>query len=60
VAGRLFEQFFTTKPQGTWLGLSISRQIIEEHGGELAWANRAGGGAVFTIHLPLARRATHV
>jgi signal transduction histidine kinase len=53
VGDRLFEQFFTTKPQGTGLGLSISRQIIEEHGGELAWANRPGGGAVFTIRLPV-------
>ena len=53
VGGRLFEQFFTTKPQGTGLGLSISRQIIEEHGGELRWANRPGGGAVFTVRLPV-------
>jgi signal transduction histidine kinase len=53
VAHRVFEQFFTTKPQGTGLGLSISRQIIEEHGGELTWANRPGGGAVFTIRLPV-------
>ena len=60
VGGRLFEQFFTTKPQGTGLGLSISRQIIEEHGGELVWANRPAGGAVFTIRLPAARRASHV
>jgi signal transduction histidine kinase len=53
VAERLFEQFFTTKPQGTGLGLAISRQIIEEHGGELRWANQPGGGAVFTIRLPV-------
>jgi len=51
VADRLFEQFFTTKPQGTGLGLSIARQIVVEHGGELRWANRPGGGAVFTIRL---------
>jgi signal transduction histidine kinase len=59
VAGRLFEPFFTTKPQGTGLGLSITRQIIDEHGGELAWRNRPGGGATFTIRLPL-KRPTHV
>jgi signal transduction histidine kinase len=53
IGDRLFEQFFTTKPQGTGLGLSIARQIVAEHGGELRWANRPGGGAVFTIRLPL-------
>jgi signal transduction histidine kinase len=60
VGERLFEQFFTTKPQGTGLGLSISRQIIEEHGGDLAWANRPGGGAEFTIRLPSTRSAQRV
>ncbi|MBI1964587.1 MAG: hypothetical protein HYS37_14560 [Candidatus Rokubacteria bacterium] len=57
VAGRLFEPFFTTKPQGTGLGLGIARQIIDEHGGEIRWANRPGGGAVFTIRLPIKRAA---
>ena len=55
VAPRLFEQFFTTKPQGTGLGLPIARQIAEEHGGEIRWANRPGRGAVFTIRLPIKR-----
>jgi len=57
VARRLFEPFFTTKPQGTGLGLSIARQIAEEHGGEVRWTNGAGGGACFTIRLPLRRPA---
>ena len=60
VAQRLFEPFFTTKPQGTGLGLSITRQIIEEHGGDLAWQNREGSGATFTIRLPIKRPVSHV
>jgi signal transduction histidine kinase len=59
VARRLFEPFFTTKPQGTGLGLSITTQIVEEHGGKLRWESPPGGGARFTIRLPL-QRPTHV
>ena len=55
VGDRLFEPFFTTKPQGTGLGLSIARQIVDEHGGELAWSPRPGGGTIFTLRLPVKR-----
>jgi signal transduction histidine kinase len=55
VSKRLFEQFFTTKPQGTGLGLYISRQIIEEHGGTLRWESAPGAGTTFTATLPIKR-----
>ena len=50
--GRIFEAFYTTKPHGTGMGLSISRRIIESHGGRL-WAHPNNGpGATFCFTLP--------
>ena len=57
VMSRAFEPFFTTKPagEGTGLGLWVSYDIAEQHGGRLNASNRPGGGAVFTLELPLRR-----
>jgi len=51
---RLFEPFYTTKPRGTGLGLAICQRIIAAHRGAIRLENRAHGGAVSTINLPLA------
>ncbi len=52
---RIFEPFFSTKPvgKGTGLGLSVSLQLVESHGGALAFSSREGEGTVFRLRLPL-------
>lgn len=50
---RLFEPYATTKSQGTGLGLAIALQIAVEHGGDLTYDDAPGGGAQFTLTLPV-------
>jgi signal transduction histidine kinase len=50
---QIFEPFVSTKETGIGLGLSICQRLVEAHGGTIAAVNRSGGGAVFTVYLPL-------
>lgn len=52
---RIFEPFFTTKDRGSGLGLTIAKQIIEEHGGTIACSSGLGRGTTFTISVPISR-----
>jgi two-component system C4-dicarboxylate transport sensor histidine kinase DctB len=57
---KIFDWFFTTKPpgEGTGLGLAVSREILQAHGGNLRLDDTPDGGATFTLDLPRERPAT--
>jgi signal transduction histidine kinase len=57
ILDRAFDPYVTSKPRGTGLGLAIVKKIVEEHGGTIAAANRAGGGAELRLRLPLRETA---
>lgn len=51
----LFQPYFTTKKQGTGLGLFVTRKLIADHGGVVDFESRSGEGTVFRVHLPLGK-----
>ncbi|PYN41686.1 MAG: hypothetical protein DMD95_18770, partial [Candidatus Rokuibacteriota bacterium] len=60
IQSRIFEPFFTTKPQGegTGLGLSLCRRMLEEHEGTITVESEVGRGTTFRIELPVVSRPT--
>lgn len=57
IVARLFQPFVTTKASGMGIGLSISKRIIQSHGGDLVVRRNEAGGATFTFTLPLHHEA---
>ena len=60
VKAKIFDWFFTTKPpgEGTGLGLAVSREILQAHGGNLRLEDTPGGGATFVLDIPRERQLT--
>jgi signal transduction histidine kinase len=58
IAGKIFTPFFSTKPDGTGLGLSVVQHIVIQHGGTIRAENKPDGGARFVIWLP-AKQGNH-
>ncbi|HUJ72058.1 MAG TPA: ATP-binding protein, partial [Verrucomicrobiae bacterium] len=54
---QVFAPFFSTKAQGTGLGLSLAQQIVTEHGGHIECVSAVGKGSTFTIYLPLTEKS---
>ena len=52
VQARIFNPFFTTRPEGTGLGLAQVHRIVEDHGGSLGVLSQPGEGSTFTMRLP--------
>lgn len=52
---RIFNDGFTTKPDGSGFGLALCRSVFRAHGGDIVASNRSEGGAKFTAHLPVVR-----
>jgi two-component system, sporulation sensor kinase E len=50
--GKVFDPFFSTRDDGTGLGLTIVHRIVDEHGGHIEVTSDAGTGTAFTVHLP--------
>ena len=59
IAPQLFQPFVTSKPSGMGIGLSISKRIIESHGGEISVSRNEAGGASFVFTLPAMTEADH-
>lgn len=54
---RVFDLFYTSKPTGTGVGLAMAKRLVERQGGTIEATSPAGGGAVFTVRLPVAESA---
>ncbi len=57
---KIFVPFYTTKSNGTGLGLAVVQKILVQHGGTIEARNQAEGGAEFIVWLPFVREAVRV